>query len=152
MGPTVETRQRQREYFLRQAETRKLSSDIRPHCPSQWALWALTRLLLSSCCLSCSVQLRRMLTPTPTLLQALQSSVPLGSQSLFFLQGPKCTAGKILDLESSSVLPFFSLPFISSLLSILFHFLKTGLFTCLVSQLSVANRVCDKDRLDEGVP
>lgn len=33
-----------------------------------------------------------------------------------------------------------------------FPFFKTGLFICLVSQLSVANRVCDKDRLDEGVP
>lgn len=33
-----------------------------------------------------------------------------------------------------------------------FPFFKMGLFACIVSQLSAANQVCDKDRLDEGVP
>lgn len=59
--------------------------------------------------------------------------------------------GKMLDLGSSAVLPFFSLPFISSLLSFLFHFLKMG-FLLVSFQLSIANQACDKDRFDEGVP
>ena len=151
VGTTVGMRSRQKEkpvfwYFLRQTETRKSSSDIPANHPSQWALWALTRLLLES--------QRPAAEDSYTNSCSASGTAKLSPSWVWILIFPSRT--KMQCGESSRFGVFFSSAFLIALyfLPPLFPFpiFKMWLFTCIVSQLTVANQVCDKDRLDEGVP